>query len=150
MTKADNIFRSCFAGPIRVKLFVDMALKCNKSNQFRPRWDAAFSTASKDHKSRKVLTFWPINPYNQQWQSAFKAQWVVCFCHLLKYFRSLFDKQCRPRSDWSCLIRVHNVCPYTYICQIMIWKIHSRQLKQMAFSDDFLQVLKGLNLLAFQ
>ena len=45
---------------------------------------------------------------------------VVCFCCLLKYFRSLFDKQCRPRSDCSCrtiLIWVHIVYPYTYISQ---------------------------------
>ena len=38
---------------------------------------------------------------------------VVCFCRLLNCFRSLFDKQCMPRSDCSCrssLIWVHTVC----------------------------------------
>ena len=36
-----------------------------------------------------------------------------CFCRLLKCFRSLSNKQCRLRSDWSSLIWVHTVCLYT-------------------------------------
>ena len=41
---------------------------------------------------------------------------VVCFSLLLKCLRSLYDKQCGPRSDCSyrsSLIRVHTVCFYT-------------------------------------
>ena len=44
---------------------------------------------------------------------------VVCFCHLLKCFRSLFYNQCRPRSDCygstlfaSTLTLVNNVSKY--------------------------------------
>ena len=45
---------------------------------------------------------------------------IVCLCHLLECLRSLFDKQCRPRSDCSCRssqIWVHTVCRFTYINQ---------------------------------
>ena len=38
---------------------------------------------------------------------------VICFCCLLKCFRSLLVKQCRPSSDCSCrssLIWVNTVC----------------------------------------
>ena len=41
---------------------------------------------------------------------------VVCFSHLLKCLRSLYTKQCGPRSDCSyrsSLIWVHPVCFYT-------------------------------------
>ena len=41
---------------------------------------------------------------------------VVCFSRLLKCFRSLYDKQCGPRSDCSyrsSLFFVHAVCFYT-------------------------------------
>ena len=41
---------------------------------------------------------------------------VVCFYRLLKCLRSLYCKQCGPRSDcsyWSSLFWVHTVCFYT-------------------------------------
>ena len=41
---------------------------------------------------------------------------VVCLSHLLKCLRSLYGKQCGPRSDcsyWSSLIWVHADCFYT-------------------------------------
>ena len=41
---------------------------------------------------------------------------VVCFSRLLKCLRSLYGKQCGPRSDCSyrsCLFWVHAVCFYT-------------------------------------
>ena len=41
---------------------------------------------------------------------------VVCFCHLVKCFRSLYDKLCGPRSDYSyrsSLIWAHTVCFYS-------------------------------------
>ena len=41
---------------------------------------------------------------------------VVCFSRLLKCLRSLYYKQCGPRSDCSyrsSLFRVHAVCFYT-------------------------------------
>ena len=41
---------------------------------------------------------------------------VVCFSRLLKCLRSLYGKQCGPRSDWSyrsSLFWVHTVCFYT-------------------------------------
>ena len=41
---------------------------------------------------------------------------VICFSHLLKCLRSLYCKQCGPRSDcsyWSSLFWVHAVCFYT-------------------------------------
>ena len=41
---------------------------------------------------------------------------VVCFSRLLKYLRSLYGKQCEPRSDCSyrsSLFWVHAVCFYT-------------------------------------
>ena len=65
---------------------------------------------------------------------------MCLLCHLLKCFRSLLDKQWRPRSDCSCrssLIWVNTVCFYTYISQIILAKICSRQHKQTqkAFSE---------------
>ena len=44
------------------------------------------------------------------------ATTVVCFSRLLKCLRSLYGKQCGPRSDcsyWSSLFWVHAVCFYT-------------------------------------
>ena len=38
---------------------------------------------------------------------------VVCFSRLLKCLRSLYGKQCGPRSNWSSLFWVHSVCFYT-------------------------------------
>ena len=38
---------------------------------------------------------------------------VVCFSRLLKCLRSLYGKQCIPRSYRSSLFRVHAVCFYT-------------------------------------
>ena len=47
---------------------------------------------------------------------------VVCFSRLLKCLRSLYGKQCGPRSDcsyMSSLFWVHTVCFYTYfICNV--------------------------------
>ena len=60
---------------------------------------------------------------------------VICFCHLLKCFKSFFDKQCRLRSAFSCMILVHTVCLYAYITPKMLSNMCSRQLKQQTFSD---------------
>ena len=51
----------------------------------------------------------------------------------LKCYWSLFAKQ-----YWSNLIWIHTVCPFTSISQIGLENlVCSRQLEQMAFSDDF-------------
>ena len=56
---------------------------------------------------------------------------VVCFSRLLKCLRSLYGKQCGPRSDCSyrsSLFWVHNVCYYTwFICYV----------RQLFAADDF-------------
>ena len=56
---------------------------------------------------------------------------VVCFSRLLKYLRSLYGKQCKPRSDCSyrsCLFWVHAVCFYTYFVS---------NARQLFAADDF-------------
>ena len=69
----------------------------------------------KEALQRKLL-------YNQVYATAYLnlkvpiATKVVCFFRLLKCLRSLFGKQCGPRSDcsyWSSLFWVHAVCFYT-------------------------------------
>ena len=60
---------------------------------------------------------------------------VDCFSRLLKYLRSLYGKQCGPRSDCSyrsSLFWVHAVWFYTYL-----FSICSRRLQQTTFSDAF-------------
>ena len=38
---------------------------------------------------------------------------VVCCCRLLKCYRTIYDKQCGPRSDYrSNLIKIQDVCFY--------------------------------------
>ena len=56
---------------------------------------------------------------------------VVCFSHLLKCFRSLYGKQCGPRSDCSCsgstlFASIHN-------SSVML----GNYLQQTTFSDAF-------------
>ena len=65
---------------------------------------------------------------------------VVCFSHLLKCLRSLYGKQCGPRSDCSCrssLFWVHTVCFYTEFVsndrQLFASDNFSRQHFQMHF-----------------
>ena len=56
---------------------------------------------------------------------------VVCFFCLLKCLRSLYGKQCVPRSDCSyrsSLFWVHAVCFYTYIVS---------NVRQLFAADDF-------------
>ena len=56
---------------------------------------------------------------------------VVCFSHLLKCLRSLYGKQCGPRSDCSyssSLFWVHAVCSYTQFVS---------NVRQLFAADDF-------------
>ena len=56
---------------------------------------------------------------------------VVCFSRLLKCLRSLYGKQCGPRSDCSyrsSLFWVHTVCFYTYLVI---------NVRQLFAADDF-------------
>ena len=56
---------------------------------------------------------------------------VVCFSRLLKYLRSLYDKQCGPRSDCSyrnSLFWVHAICFYTLFVS---------NVRQLFAADDF-------------
>ena len=56
---------------------------------------------------------------------------VVCFSHLLKCLRSLYGKQCGPRSDCSyrsSLVWVHTVCFYTQFVS---------NARQLFAADDF-------------
>ena len=56
---------------------------------------------------------------------------VVCFSHLLKCSRSLYGKQCEPRSDCSyrsSLFWVHAVCSYTKFVS---------NARQLFAADDF-------------
>ena len=72
---------------------------------------------------------------------------VVCFCCLLKRFRSLLIKQCRSRSDCFCrgsLIWVHTVCRYTYIWQCKKYVQHSD-----AFFAGALRVKTSLHVCRF-
>ena len=55
----------------------------------------------------------------------------VCFSRLLKCLRSLYEKQCGPRSDCSyrsSLFWVHAVCFYTYFVS---------NVRQLFAADDF-------------
>ena len=68
-----------------------------------------------------------IQPFSKDHKLVFKTNYrltfnapiatkVICFSHLLKRFRSLYGKQCGPRSDCSyrsSLFGVHTVCFYT-------------------------------------
>ena len=56
---------------------------------------------------------------------------VICFSRLLKCLRSLYGKQCWPRSDCSyrsSLFWVHAVCFYTYFVS---------NVRQLFAADDF-------------
>ena len=56
---------------------------------------------------------------------------VVCFSRLLKCLRSLYGKQCGPRSDcsyWSSLLSVLAFCFYTYFIS---------NARQLFAADDF-------------
>ena len=56
---------------------------------------------------------------------------VVCFSRLLKRLRSLYGKQCGPRSDCfyrSSLFWIHNVCFYTWFVS---------NARQLFAADDF-------------
>ena len=60
-----------------------------------------------------------------------QLQQVVCFSRLLKCLRSLYSKQCGPRSDCSyrsSLFWVHTVCFYTYFVS---------NARQLFAADDF-------------
>ena len=72
---------------------------------------------------------------------------VVCFSRLLKCLRSLYGKQCGPRSDCSfrsSLFWVHAVCIYTqfvsYARQLFAALDFSRRHFQMFFFSDALMV----------
>ena len=75
-----------------------------------------------------------------KWLSCFTlnapiATKVVCFSRLLKCLRSLYGKQCGPRSDYSyrsSLFWVHTVCFYTF-SSVML----GNYLQQMTFSEPF-------------
>ena len=69
---------------------------------------------------------------------------VVCFSRLLKCLRSLYGKQCGPKSDCSyrsSLFWVHAVCFYTQfisnVRQLFAADDSSRRLQQTTFSDAF-------------
>ena len=72
---------------------------------------------------------------------------VVCYFHLLKYLRSLYGKQCGPRSDCSyrsSLFWVHAVCFYTEfvsnVRQLFAADHFSRRHFQMHFYFGALRV----------
>ena len=72
--------------------------------------------------------------YNYNLQLPLKAPIatkVACFSRLLKCLRSLYGKQCGPRSDCSyrsSLFWVHAVCFYTYFVS---------NVRQLFAADDF-------------
>ena len=72
------------------------------------------------------------------------AKKVVCFSQLLKCLRSLYGKQCGPRSDCSYLFCVHAVCFYTEfvsnVRQLFAADNFSRRHFQMHFFLDALRV----------
>ena len=64
---------------------------------------------------------------------------VVCFSRLLKCLRSLYGKQCGPRSDCSyrsSLFWVHAVCFYTY-SSVML----GNYLQQTTSADDIFRCI---------
>ena len=64
---------------------------------------------------------------------------VVCFSRLLKCLRSIYDKQCEPRSDCSYRSRlfwVHTVCFYTS-SSVML----GNYLQQMTSADDIFRCI---------
>ena len=80
------------------------------------------------------------------------ASKVVCFSHLLKCLRSLYGKQCGPRSDCfyrSSLFWVHAVCFYTFkfvsnVRQLFAAEDFSRRHFQVRFFLGALRVKSPL------
>ena len=67
---------------------------------------------------------------------------VVCFSRLLKCLRSIYCKQCGPRSDCvyrSSLFWVHAACFYTYICNSSV--MLSNYLQQTTSADDLFRCI---------
>ena len=65
---------------------------------------------------------------------------VVCFSRLLKYLRSLYGKQCRPRTDCSygsSLFLVNAVCSYTYFVSNVRQLFAADDFNRRHFSDAF-------------
>ena len=70
---------------------------------------------------------------------------VVCFSLLLKCLKSLYGKQCGPRSDCSyrsSLFWVHAVCFYTYFVIIL-----GNYLRQTTSADDIFRCISFLGAL---
>ena len=78
----------------------------------------------------------PFTSVNNKIEISLKAQIatkVVCFSRLLKCLRSLYDKQCGPRSDCSCRSSLIWVHLFASILRFV------NNVRQLFTADDFLQ-----------
>ena len=90
--------------------------KAYKKSLFKPTHARALSCIFYDYVFIKILFIAEVSAFCSLGLTlnAQIATKVVCFSRLLKCLRSLYGKQCGPRSDCSSsLFWVHTVCFYT-------------------------------------